>query len=70
MNWLVMVTVLLAGCAPTVTKSSLSQYLKACPIAEPKQFTTKEAVRVANERKQALEQCNKDKEKIRKIVGE
>ena len=46
------------------------EYTKDCPIAQPKELTVAEAVRVAKARKVSLEQCNVDKEAIRKINGE
>lgn len=39
-----------------------------CPIAEPKTLKVEEAVRVANQRKTALKNCNADKKAIRALA--
>ena len=42
--------------------------LQPCPIAEPKRYTNSETIRIANARKDALVQCNKDKASIREAL--
>jgi hypothetical protein len=42
--------------------------LQSCPIAEPARYTNSETIRVANARKAALVQCNKDKASIREAL--
>lgn len=46
------------------------EYTRDCPIEQPKELTVSEAVRVAKERKQSLQDCNVDKAAIRKINGQ
>jgi hypothetical protein len=59
--------VLIAGCAtaPQSPPHIDAALLEPCPIAEPSRYTTAETIRVANARKTALVQCNRDKERIR-----
>jgi hypothetical protein len=59
-----LLTALLVGCA-TQPKPKLDELLAPCAIAEPKEHSAKEAVRVANARRAALIKCNDDKAKLR-----
>ena len=54
---------LISGCAaqPKHDYSALIPLLQPCPIAEPRRYTAQEVTRVANARRAALIQCNKDK---------
>ena len=69
--------ILLAGCAAQSQHMIAPQsqelqvdaaLLQPCPIAEPKRYTASETIRVANARKDALVQCNKDKAIIREAL--
>jgi len=74
---------LLSGCAttaakpaPTVLSVPVTRYVPIpatltapCAITEPAAMTVGEAVRVARERKAALQKCNADKAQIRAIQG-
>lgn len=43
------------------------ELLKDCPIAEPENPSVKELLNVTGARKLSLQQCNKDKEALRKL---
>ncbi len=62
--------------APTVLRVPERVYVPipaaltaTCPIAEPSAPTVGEAIRVARERRAALESCNADKRQIRALQG-
>jgi len=73
----------LTGCAttgtkpaPTIVQVPVTRYVPIpgeltapCDIAEPQALTVGEAVRVARERKAALQRCNADKAQIQAIQG-
>jgi hypothetical protein len=73
---------LLSGCPETVKPVPVPQVVRVqvpvyvpipaeltqdCPIAEPTSLKVEEAVRVANARKVALENCNADKAALRAL---
>jgi hypothetical protein len=72
----------LAGCPETVKPVAVPQVVRVqvpvyvpipaeltqdCPIAEPTSLKVEEAVRVANARKVALQNCNADKAALRAL---
>ncbi len=74
----------LAGCAgtpprpvaPDVVQVPVTRYVPIpetltapCPIAGPKDMTVGEAVRIARERRRALEACNAQLRQIRAVQG-
>jgi len=68
---------LVSGCAAQpqhmIAPQPQAQYVEAallepCQIAEPKRYTISETIRVANARKDALVQCNRDKASIREAL--
>lgn len=76
---------LLSGCPETVKPVPVPQVVRVqvpvyvpipseltqdCPIAEPKSLKVEEAVRVANARKVALQNCNADKAALRDLKAE
>lgn len=69
-SWLVIVVwlALLVACATQIRTPDYFQYLKPCPVAELRERTTAEAIRVASARREALIQCNKDKAKLRELL--
>ena len=52
----------------TFDKQLAIALLRPCYIAELKSYTKDEVVRVANQRKQDLVACNKDKERVRELL--
>jgi hypothetical protein len=73
----------LSGCAETVKTLPMPQVVRVqvpmyvpipaeltqdCPIAEPTSLKVEEAVRVANARKVALQNCNADKAALRSLA--
>lgn len=80
--WVLTAVVLLGGCAAAVKPIPVPQVVKVqvpvyvpipaeltqdCPIAEPTSLKVEEAVRVANARKVALQNCNADKAALRAL---
>lgn len=81
--WLLIVSMpILSGCPETVKPVVVPQIVRVevpvyvpipaeltadCPIAEPNSLKVQEAVRVANARKVALQNCNVDKAKLREL---
>ncbi|UPG86842.1 hypothetical protein L2Y94_05670 [Luteibacter aegosomatis] len=80
--WLLIACLPLTGCPetkapvpmPKVVRVEVPVYVaipaaltQDCPIAEPTSLKVEEAVRVANARKVALQNCNADKAAIRAI---
>lgn len=80
--WLLTASALLAGCAKEVKPVPVPQVVRVqvpvyvpipaeltqdCPIAEPTSLKVEEAVRVANARKVALQNCNADKAALRAL---
>ena len=64
------VVALLSACAAQPNRAPRvdANLLQPCPIAEPKRYTNAETIRVANARKDALVQCNRDKASIREAL--
>lgn len=54
---------------PTLYVPIDARLTQDCPIEEPKEASPVEAVRVAKARRDALEQCNRDKAAIRAVQG-
>lgn len=80
--WLLTAIVLLAGCATAVKPVPVPQVVRVqvpvyvpippeltqdCPITEATSLKVEEAVRVANARKVALQNCNADKAALRAL---
>ena len=83
---LIVAALALAGCAeprpvapvvPQIVRVEVPVYVpvpeeltKDCPIAEPESLKVEQVVLVANQRKQALKDCNADKAAIRALGNE
>lgn len=82
--WVLIACAELAGCheaaklitVPQVIRVQVPVYVpippeltQDCPIAEPTSLKVEEAVRVANARKVALQNCNADKAALRALVA-
>lgn len=78
---LLILIALLSACAapvpkaPTVVQVPITRYVAVpdaltapCPVAMPKANTVAEAIRVARERRAALERCNARMDEIRNLV--
>lgn len=82
--WVLIACLPLAGCpetkapvpVPKVVRVEVPVYVpipaeltQDCPIAEPTSLKVEEAVRVANARKVALQNCNADKAALRSLAA-